>query len=93
MKSRMSCIQYAAQVIISNINVEHVRHLCLEAAEDFINVWSCSAQECSDSFITLFESSERIRVMTQGKWSLPDNSIMYVPFYYAVGKYIEPQVI
>ena len=55
---------------------------------DFINVWSCSTQGCSDSFITLFESSERILAITQGEWNLPDDSIINVPFYYAVGKYI-----
>ena len=36
----------------------------------------------------LFDSSERIRTITQEEWNVPDDSIIYVPFYYAVGKYV-----
>ena len=41
----------------------------------------------------LFDSSERIRTITQEEWNVPDDSIIYVPFYYAVGKYVISQVI
>ena len=41
----------------------------------------------------LFDSSERISTITQEEWNVPDDSIIYVPFYYAVGKYVMLQVI
>ena len=85
----MNNIKYAAQVIvISNVN-------CITCLLDNVsavyvwklqNVWSCSVQSCSDRFMTLCESFERIRAITQGEWKFPVNDICSVLFYYAVQK-------
>ena len=43
--------------------------------------------------MTLFESSERMRAITQGEWNLPDDSIMICCFITLFRKYIVSQVV
>ena len=70
----MSNVKCAAQVIaISNDNCLMCLLSMSGSHEEFINVWGSSAQSCSDGFMTLFGSFERIRAMTQGEWKLLDD--------------------
>ena len=77
----MSCIQYAAQVIISNV----VRLMCPPSISGsgrrfhkYVELF------CSELFRqfhdAVSESSERIRAMTQGEWNLLDDSIFMCCF-------------
>ena len=90
-KSLMSNVKYAAQVIVvSNVNYLMCLSNMSEAGEDCIYVWSCSAQSCSDRFMTLFGSFERIRAITQGEgeWKLPDDDILICCLIMPIRKYI-----
>ena len=123
----MSCIQYAAPVIISNgiglmclppmSGSWRIFHDCVKLFSSELldtritlfvyseriraitqgdvkptrlyNVWSCSAQSCSDSCTALFVSSGGIRAITQGELS-SRTVLYYEPFYFycAAEKYI-----
>ena len=63
-KSLMSCIMYAAPVT-SNVICWDANHSHLEERSSYI-VWSCFAQSCSYSRLTLFMPSWRARAITQG---------------------------
>ena len=63
----MSLILYAAPVAC-NMSLKRLpcSHCCLEE-RSFNAVWSCLAQSCSYSNVTLFVQSGRMRAITQGE--------------------------